>query len=53
MKYKRQYLLGECFDKTGNKQMAEECMRYVLHMEIQCLSKESAGMDLSNMPKKN
>lgn len=25
----RQYLLGECFDKTGNKQMAEECMRYV------------------------
>lgn len=25
----RQYLLGKCFDKTGNKQMAEECMRYV------------------------
>lgn len=25
----RQYLLGKCFDKSGNKQMAEECMRYV------------------------
>ena len=25
----RRYLLGKCFDKIGNKQMAEECMRYV------------------------
>ena len=25
----RQYLMGKCYDKAGNRNMAEACMRYV------------------------
>ena len=49
----RQYLLGECFDKTGNKQMAEECMRYVsTHGNTMPCKKKAQEWILSNMPKR-
>lgn len=49
----RQYLLGKCFDKTGNKQMAEECMRYVAaHGNTMPCQKKAQEWILSNMPKR-
>lgn len=49
----RQYLLGECFDKIGNKQMAEECMRYVsTHGNTMPCKKKAQEWILSNMPKR-
>ena len=49
----RQYLLGKCFDKTGNKQMAEECMRYVsTHGNTMPCKKKAQEWILSNMPKR-
>lgn len=49
----RQYLLGECFDKTGNKQMAEECMRYVsTHGNTMPCKTKAQEWILSNMPKR-
>ena len=49
----RQYLLGECFDKTGNKQMAEECMRYVsTHGNTMPCQKKAQEWILSNIPKR-
>lgn len=49
----RKYLLGKCFDKTGNKQMAEECMRYVsTHGNTMPCKKKAQEWILSNMPKR-
>lgn len=49
----RQYLLGKCFDKTGNKQMAEECMRYVsTHGNTMPCKKKAQEWILSNIPKR-
>ena len=49
----RQYLLGKCFDKTGNKQMAEKCMRYVsAHGNTMPCQKKAQEWILSNIPKR-
>ena len=48
----RQYLLGMCFDKTGEKQMAEDCMQYVLARgnTMPC-RKRAQEWILTNVPK--
>ena len=49
----RQYLLGKCFDKTGNKQMTEKCMRYVAaHGNTMPCQKKAQEWILSNIPKR-
>lgn len=48
----RQYLLGMCFDKTGEKQMAEDCIQYVLARgnTMPC-RKRAQEWILTNVPK--
>lgn len=49
----RQYLLGQCFDKTENKQMAEECMCYIsAHGITMPCKKQAQEWILSNIPKR-